>query len=97
MSSKAARTLQTFDGTYKVRAVGDALPLGSMPLALVTPAIRVALKSFAQGDAFEQWTPKVQAAELSKAICRGDELPAPGPAELETLVPFLSLAARPMN
>jgi len=80
-----------------VRAVGDALPLGSMPLALVTPAIRVALKSFAQGDAFEQWTTKVQAAELSKAICRGDELPAPGPAELETLVPFLSLAATPMN
>ena len=93
MSSKAARTLQTFDGTFKVRAVGNALPLGSMPLALVTPAIRVALTSFAQGDAFEQWTTKVQAAELSKAICRGDELPAPGPVELETFVPFLSLTS----
>jgi len=93
LSSKTTRTLQTFDGTYKVRAVGNALPLGSMPLALVTPAIRVALTSFAQGDAFEQWTTKVQTAELFKAICRGDELPAPGPVELETFVPFLSLTS----
>jgi hypothetical protein len=95
MPAKTSRTLQTFEGTYKVRAFGNALPLGSMPLAVVTPAIRVALTSFAQGDAFEQWTTKVQTAELFKAICRGDELPAPGPVELETLVPFLSLGATP--
>jgi hypothetical protein len=93
MAGKAMRTLQTFDGAYKVRAIGNALPLGTMPLALVTPAIRVALTSFAQGDAFEQWTTKVQTAELFKAICRGDELPAPGPVELESFVPALSLAA----
>jgi hypothetical protein len=92
MSSKATRTLQTFDGTYKVRALGSALPLGSMPLAIVAPAIRVALKSFAQSDAFDQWTTKVQAAELLRTSCLGDDLPVPAPVELETFAPFLSVA-----
>jgi len=93
LESKATRTLQTFGGKYKVRALGRAQPLGSMPLALVTPAIRVALTSFAQGDAFEQWTTKVQTAELATTICRGDDLPAPSPVELETFAPFLSIGA----
>jgi hypothetical protein len=92
LAAKGTRTLQTVDGKYKVRAVGNAQPLGSMPLAVVAPAIRVALKSFAQGDAFEQWTTKVQNAELANTICRGDDLPAPGPVELETFAPFLSIS-----
>jgi hypothetical protein len=91
LAPKATRTLQTFGGTYKVRAVGNAQPLGTMPLALVAPAIRVALTSFAQGDAFEQWTTKVQSSELATTICRGDDLPAPGPVELETFAPILSV------
>jgi len=90
LAGKTSQTLQTIDGKYKVRAVGDAQPLGSVPLELVAPAIRVALTSFAQGDAFEQRTTKVQTAALSETICLGDDLPAPGPAELETFVPFLS-------
>jgi hypothetical protein len=61
-----------------------------MPLAVVAPAIRVALTSFAQGDAFEQRTTKVQTAALASTICLGDDLPAPAPVELETFVPFLS-------
>ena len=93
LTETRARTLQTVDGKYKVRAMGSARPLGSMPLSVVTPAIRVALTRFAQGDAYEQWTTKVQAAELAKTICRGDELPSPAPVELETLVPPLSLGA----
>jgi hypothetical protein len=80
-----------------VRAMGSARPLGSMPLSVVTPAIRVALTAFAQGDAYEQWTTKVQTAELAKAICRGDELPVPGPVELETLLPAVSLGAAPLG
>jgi hypothetical protein len=91
LAHKATRTLQTFGGKYKVRAVGNAQPLGSMPLAIVAPAIRVALTSFAQGDAFEQWTTTVQSSELAKTICQGDDLPAPGPIELETFAPFLSV------
>lgn len=93
LAAKSTRTLQTLDGKYKVRAMGDAQPLGSMPLSLVKPAIRVALTAFAQGDAFEQWTTRVQTAALATTICRGDDLPVPGPVELETFVPALSLGA----
>jgi hypothetical protein len=84
------RTLETSDGSYKVRVLGGAKPLGSMPLSLVAPAIRVALASFARGDAFEQLTTKVQTAALAKTTCRGDDLPVPGPVELDAFVPFLS-------
>jgi hypothetical protein len=88
--AKGTRTLQTSDGKVKVRAVGSAQPLGSVPLALVAPAIRLALTSFAQGDAFEQRTTKVQTEALATTTCLGDELPAPAPVELEMFVPFLS-------
>jgi hypothetical protein len=89
-AARKTRTLETSDGDYKVRVLGGAKPLGSMPLTLVAPAIRRALQSFAQGDAFEQLTTKVQTAALAKALCRGDDLPVPGPVELDAFVPFLS-------
>jgi hypothetical protein len=92
LASRATRTLQTFNGEYTVSAVANAQPLGSLPLAIVAHAIRVALTSFAQGDAFGQWTTKVQAAELPRTICRGDDLPVAAPVELETFAPFLSVA-----
>jgi hypothetical protein len=90
LASRTTRTLQTMGGTYKVRAVGDAQPLGTMPLSVIAPAIRTVLTSFAQGDAFEKWTTKQQTAALAATTCRGDDPPVPGPVELETLVPFLS-------
>jgi hypothetical protein len=93
LASKTTRTLRTMAGTYKVRAVGDAQPLGTMPLSVVAPAIRTVLTSFAQGDAFEQWTTKQQTAALADTTCRGDDPPVPGPVELETLVPFLAVSA----
>jgi hypothetical protein len=92
LAAKQSRMLQTIDGRVEVRAFGDAQPLGSVPLALVAPAIRFALTSFAQGDAFEQRTTKVQTAALVTTICLGDDLPAPAPVELETFVPFLSIS-----
>jgi hypothetical protein len=95
--SRRTMKLQTVEGTYAVRALAKAQALGSMPLSVVAPAIRVALTSFARGDAFEQWTTRVQTAELANAVCRGDDLPAPGPAELSTFVPFLSVGASPLD
>jgi hypothetical protein len=97
LNSRRATKLQTFEGTFAVRALAKAQALGSMPLSVVAPAIRVALTSFARGDAFEQWTTRVQTAELSNATCRGDDLPAPGPAELSTFVPFLSVGASALD
>jgi hypothetical protein len=92
LATRTTRTLRTMEGTYKVRAVGAAQPLGTMPLSVVAPAIRTVLKSFAQGDAFERWTTKQQRAALAATTCRADDAPVPGPVELETLVPFLSVS-----
>jgi hypothetical protein len=92
LPSKKARTLQTLEGAYTIRAAGTAQPLGTMPLALVERAIRVALMSFARGGAFEQWTTRLQTAALATVTCRGDELPVPAPVELETFLPFLSVS-----
>ena len=97
VASRRTVALLTADGTYAVRPLGKAQPLGTVPLSLVAPAIRLALTSFARGDAFEQWTTRVQTAELSNAICRGDDLPAPGPAEISTFVPFLSVGAKQLD
>jgi hypothetical protein len=84
------RTLRTIEGVYTVKAKGDAQPLGTMPLSVVTPAIRAALIWFAQGERFEDWTTKQQTAALATTTCRRDDLPVPGPVELETFVPALS-------
>jgi hypothetical protein len=92
LASGETRSLETIEGTYRVRAFGDARPLGTMPLSVVTPAIRATLTSFARVDAFEQWTTRQQTAALAGTACRGDDLPVPGPVELETLVPFLSVS-----
>jgi hypothetical protein len=92
LASAAKGTLQTIEGSYEVSAVGDAQPLGTMPLSLVAPAIRTALTMFAQGAAFEQWTTNRQLAALDTTICRGDRMPVPAPAELETFVPALSFS-----
>jgi hypothetical protein len=97
LASRRTVKLQTADGAYAVRPLGKTQPLGTMPLSLVAPAIRLALTSFARGNAFEQWTTRVQTAELSNATCRGDDLPSPGPAEISTFVPFLSVGASPLD
>jgi hypothetical protein len=90
LPANATRTLQTIDGTYTVRALGDAQPLGTVPLSIVAPAIRAALTSFAQGAAFDDWTTKQQTSALATTTCRGDDLPVPGPVELETFAPMLA-------
>jgi hypothetical protein len=90
LESKTTRTLQTIEGTYKVRAMGNAQPLGTMPLSVIKRAIRATLTSFARRDAFEQWTTKQQTAALARTTCRDDNLPVPRPVELETYVSFLS-------
>jgi hypothetical protein len=93
LGSRRSLALQTVEGVFAVRALGRAQPLGTMPLSVVAPAIRVALESFARGDAFEEWTTNVQTAELANSVCRGDDLPAPGPAQVSSFVPFLAVGA----
>ena len=84
--------LHALEGTYRVRALGDVQPLGSVPLPDARTAISRALAAFARRGAFEQWTVARQAAALKTAICRADDLPAPGTVRLAGYLPFLSLA-----
>ena len=86
----ALHTLRTVSGTYRVRVTGDAQALGTIPLAIVTPAIRSALSYFARGVAFGEWTVNRQRGAFDETTCSRDDLPAPGAVELEMFVPFLS-------
>jgi len=86
-------TLSTMSGSYSVTAVGDALPLGALPLSRARPAIAEALRSFARGQAFESWTVARQSSALDAAVCLKDDLPQPGAVDLSTFLPFLSLTA----
>ena len=86
-------TVRTLNGSFKVHALGDSVPLGSLPLAQVRPAIRSALQAFAQGAAFESWTAARQSSALNEATCLGDNLPAPGSVDLSLFLPFLGPTA----
>ncbi len=84
-------TVWTADGAYRVSALGEAVPLGALPLAAVRPAVSAALVAFAREDAFQAWLAARETAALRRAICLRDELPAVGAVELTAYLPFLAL------
>jgi hypothetical protein len=90
---KTGRTasVRSLDGIYTVRTLGDPMPLGALPLERARPAISAALTAFARGEAFERWTAGRQTAMLAETTCLRDDMPAPGPVDLSTFLPFLSL------
>ena len=48
--------LSTLLGTFAVRPLGAAQPLGALPLSAVRPAIVAALRGFERAQSFEHWT-----------------------------------------
>ena len=66
-------------------------PLGAVPLGQAKPTIAAALRAFARGAAFEQWSVAQQRAALSTAICVRDERPQPAAVDLTSYLPFLRL------
>jgi len=91
LATGRSAVVRTSDGTFAVRALGDALPLGAVPLGQATPAITAALRSFARGAAFEQWTVAQQRTALNGALCARDDLPQPSAVDLASYLPFLRL------
>ena len=89
-SGRAAQIL-TSAGSFTVKPLEGALPLGAVPLARATPAISAALREFARGDAFEQWTVGRQRAALDSSVCARDDLPQPAAVDLTSYLPFLRL------
>jgi hypothetical protein len=87
-----SRTLRALDGTYEVDVLGDVRALGTIPFPDARGAIAAALRAFERRGAFERWTLARQEGALKSAICRADDLPAPGTIRLSSYVPFLALA-----
>ena len=85
------RRVQTSEGSFRIKPLDDALPLGAVPLGKATPAIKAALRGFARGEQFEQWTVGKQRAVLNTAICAKDDLPQPSAVDLTSYLPFLRL------
>jgi hypothetical protein len=83
--------VRTSDGSFTVKTLADALPLGAVPFGQAKPTIAAALRSFARGTAFEQWSVAQQRAGLNTAICARDELPQPAAVDLTSYLPFLRL------
>lgn len=91
LATGKSESILTSTGTYGVKALQDASPLGAVPLGKARPAIASALRSFAKGVAFEKWTVGKQDAALNTATCAKDDLPQPAAVDLVQYVPFLRL------
>ena len=87
----ARAAVGSLDGTYRVRAVGETLPLGAFPLALARPAIAQALVEQAQDAVLHEWLVRRMESALARATCLGDDLPEVADLDLVASLPFLAL------
>jgi hypothetical protein len=83
--------LATLLGTFAVRPLGPAQPLGALPFPTVRPAIVAALRGFERAQSFERWTIARQNFALSRTTCLHDELPQPAAIDLTQYLPFLRI------
>lgn len=80
-------------GTVQVRPLGPPLPLGSLPVATVSQAIRAALTTQAQEARFPAWLTSAQKSAFPEAICWRDQLPELGEVDLTNYLPFTALTS----
>jgi hypothetical protein len=83
--------LSTLLGTFAVRPLAPAEPLGALPLSTVRPAIVAALRGFERAQSFERWTIAQQNHALNHTICLRDQLPQPAAIDLTEYLPFLRI------
>jgi hypothetical protein len=83
--------LSTLLGTFAVRPLGPAQPLGALPLSTVRGAIVAALRGFERAQSFERWTIAQQNQALNRTICLRDQLPQPAAIDLTEYLPFLRI------
>ena len=84
-------TIRTFEGVFRVRAVGETTPLAAVPFGLARPALARSLRAAARGDAYHVWTARTQNDALDRIRCLRDRLPAVGAVELASFLPYLTL------
>jgi hypothetical protein len=89
-TGKKAR-LSTLLGSFSVRPLGPAQPLGALSPATARPAIVNALRGFERAQSFEHWTIAQQNHALNRTICLRDQLPQPAAIDLTEYLPFLRI------
>jgi hypothetical protein len=87
----AVEGMRTTAGRFSVRAIGAAVPLGSLAPGVAGPAIRDALMAYARADALEAWNAARQPTALGSATCLRDDLPVLGSVDLTQYLPYLRL------
>jgi hypothetical protein len=83
--------IRTTEGTFKVRAVERAAPLGTVPLGEARAAILRELTNERRADAYAAWTIREQKRAESRLSCERDRMPELGVVVLASFAPFLSL------
>ena len=83
--------LSTLLGTFAVRPLEPAQPLGALPFSAARPAIVAALRGFERAQSFERWTIVQQNRALNRTICLRDQLPQPSAIDLTQYLPFLRI------
>jgi hypothetical protein len=86
-------TLKTRDGELRVRALTPTAPLGAFSISDAASSIRAALMRIAQDEVFDNWLTSRESSAVQWTTCRRDWLPAVGPNELSSSLPFLALAS----
>ena len=85
--------LETREGELRVRALTAAAPLGAFSISDARSSIRAALMRISQDEVFDSWLMRRENSALQWSTCRRDWLPAVGPLELTSSLPFLALAS----
>jgi hypothetical protein len=83
--------LSTLLGTFAVRPLGPAQPLGGLPLSTARQGIVAALRGFGRAQSFERWTITEQYHALNRTVCLRDQLPQPAAIDLTEYLPFLRI------
>jgi len=83
--------VSTLLGTFAVKPLGAAQPLGALRLSTVRPAIVSALRGFERAQSFDQWTITQQSRALTRTTCVRDQLPQPAAIDLTEYLPFLRI------
>jgi hypothetical protein len=83
--------IATLLGTFTVRPLAAAQPLGALPLSTARPSIVATLRGFERAQSFENWTIGQEDRALNKTICLKDQLPQPAAIDLTQYLPFLRL------
>jgi hypothetical protein len=91
IGSRRTVKIRTTEGTFRVRALERAAPLGTVPLDEARAAILRELTKERRADAYAAWTIREQKRAEGRLACERDRMPELGVVVLASFAPFLSL------